>query len=371
MIVSRTPYRISFFGGGTDYPSWYLKHGGAVLSATINKYCYLTCRYLPPFFAHKYRVVYSKMEHVNDLEELLHPSVREVIRFIKEERGLCITHDGDLPARSGMGSSSSFTVGLLNALYGLQGKMKSKHQLALESIHLEQNVLKEAVGSQDQVAAAYGGLNKIQFSSTGDVTVSPMTIGQNRTNELNSHLMLYYTGIKRTAANIAESYIDNLDSRRRQMRLMEQLMNESIEVLSNGRDLRDFGELMHEGWLAKRSLSNLVSNPSVDNLYDTARNAGALGGKLTGAGGGGFMLLFVPPEKQNSVKQALDQLVHVPFKFEFSGSQIIVCDHEEDYAEIESTSPPPSERVFREWSHAETANNESPVYDNEPRAKTA
>lgn len=371
MIVSRTPYRISFFGGGTDYPSWYLKHGGAVLSATINKYCYLTCRYLPPFFTHKYRVVYSKMEHVNDLEELLHPSVREVIRFIQEERGLCITHDGDLPARSGMGSSSSFTVGLLNALYGLQGKMKSKHQLALESIHLEQNILKEAVGSQDQVAAAYGGLNKIQFSSGGGVTVSPMTIGQQRTNELNEHLMLYYTGIKRTAANIAESYIDDLDGKRRQMRLMEQLMNESIEVLSNGRDLRDFGELMHEGWLAKRSLSKLVSNPSVDNLYDTARNAGAIGGKLTGAGGGGFMLLFVPPERQNSVKQALDKLVHVPFKFDFSGSQIIVCDHEEDYAEIESASPPPGGRVFREWNHTDTAKNENSVYDNEPRAKIA
>ncbi|MEE2960698.1 MAG: kinase [Myxococcota bacterium] len=348
MIVSRTPFRISFFGGGTDYPEWYRKHGGAVLSATIDKYCYLTCRYLPPFFAHKYRVVYSKMEQCNRLDELLHPAVREVIRFSGEERGLCITHDGDLPARSGMGSSSSFTVGFLNALYALQGRMVSKHQLAMNSIHIEQEILREAVGSQDQVAAAYGGVNKISFATNGSVSVTPVTIGTQRLSELNDHIMLFYTGIKRTAANIAKSYVENLDQRRRQMRLMEQLLDESIEVLSNGRDLHDFGELMHEGWMAKRSLSKLVSNEEVDGLYDKARKAGAVGGKLTGAGGGGFMLLFVPPERQKKLKKALSDLVHVPFKFEYSGSQIIVCDHEEDFAEVEKTQLRPTARKVRE-----------------------
>ena len=370
MIVSRTPYRISFFGGGTDYPGWYLKHGGAVLSATINKYCYLTCRYLPPFFAHKYRVVYSKMEHVDHLDELLHPSVREVIRFVQEERGLCITHDGDLPARSGMGSSSSFTVGLLNALYALQGKMRSKQQLANESMHLEQEILNEAVGSQDQIAAAYGGLNKIGFATSGGFTVSPMTIGHKRLDELNDHLMLYYTGIKRTASNIAGSYIDQLDKNRRQLRLMEQLMNEAIEVLSHGKDIADFGDLMHEGWMAKRSLSNLVSNPEVDDLYDTARKAGATGGKLTGAGGGGFMLLFVPPEKQPAVRKALHTQVHVPFRFDFTGSQIIVCDHEENYDESVPPTGPRPKRIFKEWT-PETVENQDELYQEEPRVKIA
>ena len=200
MIISRTPFRISFFGGGTDYPAWYRQHGGAVLAATINKYCYLTCRYLPPFFEHRIRVVYSKIENCQRPGEIAHPSARETLLFLKMDRGIEIHHDGDLPGRSGMGSSSSFTVGLLNALHALEGRAVGKKQLATESIHIEQDVLKETVGSQDQVCAAYGGVNRISFLQNGGFTVQPMTLTQERLAELNSHLMLFYTGIKRTAS---------------------------------------------------------------------------------------------------------------------------------------------------------------------------
>ena len=323
MIISRTPYRISFFGGGTDYPAWYLKHGGAVLATTIDKYCYITCRYLPPFFEHKTRVVYSKVESCKSNEEIAHPSVREVLRYLNIDRGVEIHHDGDLPARSGMGSSSSFTVGLLHAFYALKGQMASKTQLATESIHIEQEILKETVGSQDQMSAAHGGFNVIGFSQGGGISVRPMTISRKRIEELNSHLMLFYTGIIRTASNIAESYVNNIENGKRQFCIMNDLLKESISVLNKGKDISEFGELLHEAWQAKRSLSKKVSNSNVDEIYKTARSLGAIGGKLTGAGGGGFMLLFVPPEKQMKVREKLNGLIYVPFKFETYGSQII------------------------------------------------
>ncbi len=214
MIISRTPFRISFFGGGTDYPAWYLNHGGAVLATTINKYCYITCRYLPPFFEHRIRVVYSKIENCQSFEEIDHPSVREVLRFLKFTRGLEIHHDGDLPARSGMGSSSSFTVGLLHALHALEGRMTTKQQLAKEGIHVEQDCLKETVGSQDQVLAAYGGLNHVAFSATGDITVRPVPLARERMAELNQHLMLIYTGIERTASDVAGTFVPAIEKRR-------------------------------------------------------------------------------------------------------------------------------------------------------------
>ena len=335
MIISRTPYRISFFGGGTDYPDWYLKHGGSVLGTAIDKYCYLTCRYLPPFFEHKYRVVYSQIESCMSLNEIKHPAVREVLRFVKMERGVEIHHDGDLPARSGMGSSSSFTVGLLNALYALKGYMPSKKQLALESIHIEQGLIQETVGSQDQVLAAHGGFNHVTFHPNGEVTVQPVILSQERMQELNGNLMLFYTGIKRTASNVADSYVHDLEAKRRQLRIMKDLVEESISVLNSSQDLTGFGELMHEAWQAKRSLSATVSNGHVDDLMAKAMTAGAVGGKITGAGGGGFMLLFVPPDRQQKVKEALGNLIHVPFRFDFSGSQIIYFQHEEDFTEQE------------------------------------
>lgn len=336
MIISRTPFRISFFGGGTDYPAWYHKHGGAVLAASIDKYCYLTCRYLPPFFDHKIRIIYSKIESCHTLDEITHPAVREVLRYLNMDRGVEIHHDGDLPARSGMGSSSSFTVGLLHALYALKGLMPSKQQLATESIHIEQDILKETVGSQDQISAAYGGFNYITFLPDGTFSVWPITLSQERVQELNAHLMLFYTGIRRTASNIAESYVNDLEGRsRRQLRIMKDLIEEGISILNNGDDISGFGELLHEAWQAKRSLSLQVSNPQVDEIYDAAISAGAIGGKLTGAGGGGFLLLFVPPSHQRSVRERLKQLIDVPFRIEYSGSQIIFFDSEIDYSAVE------------------------------------
>lgn len=355
MIISRTPFRISFFGGGTDYPAWFRKHGGSVLATSINKYCYLTCRYLPPFFEHRIRLVYSKIENCQTIDEIAHPSVREVLRYIGIERGIEIHHDGDLPARSGMGSSSSFTVGLVNALHALMGRMPSKHQLAMESIRIEQELLKETVGSQDQVSAAYGGLNHITFLPNGEISVRPVTVSPCRITELNSHLMLFYTGIKRTASNIADSYVTAIEAKKRQLRIMKDLVEESLSILSEEQDITAFGELMHEAWQAKRSLSSKVSNNEVDDLYNLAKSAGAIGGKLTGAGGGGFLLLFVPPPAQEKVKAKLDKLIHVPFKFEFSGSQIIFFDMQEDYSELDRKRATQEIRNFRELTEIQMA----------------
>ena len=351
MIISRTPYRISFFGGGTDYPEWYRNHGGAVLAATIDKYCYLSCRYLPPFFEHRIRVVYSKIENCQCVGEIAHPAARAILKFLDINRGLEIHHDGDLPARSGMGSSSSFAVGLLNALYALKGCMPSKHQLVEESIHIEQEVLKETVGSQDQVSAAYGGFNHITFLTNGEIDIRPITLPPERIKELNSHLMLFYTGVKRTASNIAESYVNGIESRKKQLQIMNKILNDGIQVLSDGSDITDFGKLLHEAWQTKRSLSSVVSNSSIDEIYDEARRAGAIGGKLTGAGGGGFLLLFVPLDKQKTVRETLKRLIYVPFKFEFSGSQIIFFDPQEDYAELDRERANHPIQPFQELSH--------------------
>jgi D-glycero-alpha-D-manno-heptose-7-phosphate kinase len=348
MIISRTPFRLSFFGGGTDYPAWYRKHGGAVLAATIDKYCYITARFLPPFFEHRYCIIYSKMEYCQAVDEINHPAVREVIRFLKVDRGLEIHHDGDLPARSGMGSSSAFTVGLLHALHGLTGRMANKQQLALEGVHLEQEILKETVGSQDQVLAAHGGLNHVSFLENGEIAVRPVTIAADRIRELNAHLMLFYTGIKRTASTIAETFVNDLDRRRRQLRIMKDLVDEGLAVLNSRQDLTPFGELLHEAWQAKRSLSASVSNTDVDDLYNAAIGAGAVGGKLTGAGGGGFLLLFVPPDRQEQVRARLDGLIHVPFRFEFSGSQILFADAEQEYPREEEARARQAPRAFRE-----------------------
>jgi D-glycero-alpha-D-manno-heptose-7-phosphate kinase len=334
MIISRTPFRISFFGGGTDYPAWSRAHGGAVLAATIDKYCYLSCRYLPPFFEHRIRVVYSNIELCQKVDEIAHPAVREVLRKLGIDRGVEIHHHGDLPARSGMGSSSAFTVGLFNALHALRGRMSSKRSLALESIEMEQEILKEAVGSQDQISAAYGGFNHIRFQPTGEFEVSPMTVSRERVQELNEHLMLFYTGIKRTAAEIAGTFLGNVESRGRELRMLQTMVDEAIEILV-GKDLALFGELLHEAWRTKRSLSSRVSNSHVEEIYEQARAVGALGGKLTGAGGGGFMLLFVPPSRRAAVLERLRGLVHVPFKLSFAGSQIMVFDPEQEYASEE------------------------------------
>ena len=351
MIISRTPFRISFFGGGTDYPDWYRKHGGAVLATTIDKYCYITARHLPPFFEHRICLVYSKIEYCQTIEEIAHPSVREVLRFLDVQRGVEIHHDGDIPARSGMGSSSAFTVGLLHALYALKGQMVSKRQLAMESVHLEQDVLKETVGSQDQVLAAYGGFNHITFAPNGEISVRPVTLSRDRMQELNAHVMLFYTGIKRTASTIADTYVSDIDDKRRQLRLMRELVDEGVSILGGGQDLVGFGELLHEAWQAKRSLSAKVSNSYVDDIYDQARAAGAVGGKLIGAGGGGFIVFFAPPERHAAIRERLAKLIHVPVKFEFGGSQIIFFDREQDYSAEEQARSARTIDAFRELGH--------------------
>jgi len=349
MIISRTPFRISFFGGGTDYPAWYLKHVGGVLSTTIDKYCYITCRVLPPFFEHRLRIVYGKIECRRNIEEVQHPAVREILRFLKLNQGLEIHHDGDLPARSGMGSSSSFAVGLLHALYAHQGIMPSKKQLATEGIYIEQNIIKETVGSQDQICVAYGGLNQINFSTNGEFDVRPITLSTNRRNELNNHLMLFYTGIKRTASDVAKGYVNNIESKRKLLKKIHEMVYAGVDILKSNCSICRFGELLHESWLLKKSLSADVSNGNVDELYERARNAGAIGGKITGAGGGGFMLLFVRPSAQKKVREALSEKIHVPFNFEYSGSQIIFYEPEqEDYSELEKDRARRSISSFKE-----------------------
>lgn len=348
MIISKTPFRVSFLGGGTDYPGWYRKHGGAVLSTTIDKYCYITCRYLPPFHEHRITLVYSQMERCNSIDEIKHPAAREVLRFLNADRGVEIHTDADLPGRSGMGSSSAFTVGMLHAVHALQGRIIGKERLAKESLYLEQEVLKEAVGSQDQVNAAYGGLNHISFHPNGEISVRPVTMTANRMLEFNAHLMMFYTGIRRTAADIAGSFVGAIDERKRQLRIMRDLVDEGLKILGEGHDIGDFGALLDEAWRAKRGLSSAVSNDEVDALYERARAAGAIGGKLTGAGGGGFLLLFVPPDRHADVCLELKELIHVPFKFDFSGSQIIYYEPDPDYAAFEESRASRSIAPFRE-----------------------
>jgi len=336
MIISRTPFRISFFGGGTEYPNWYRTHGGSVLSASIDKYCYISCRILPPFFEHKTRLVYSQIENCSSTDEIRHPAIRETLRFLKIDYGLEIHYDGDLPARTGLGSSSSFTVGLLHALYAQQGIMPDKRRLALESIHIEQNLIKEIVGSQDQVCAAYGGFNQIDFSRSGAFDIRPITLRPGRIEELNSHLMLFFTELEPAASSIVRDYVEDIAGKYVLLRQMQKMVGKGVDVLHSDADICEFGELLHQAWTLKRSLSPDVSSSHVDELYDRARAAGAVGGMITGAGGGGFLLLFAAPSSQNSVREALAKNIYVPFKFEYGGSQIIFYKPErEDYRDLQ------------------------------------
>jgi len=324
MIITRTPFRISFFGGGTDYPKWYQEHGGVVLATTIDKYCYISCRYLPPFFEHNYRIVYSKIENVKAIPEIEHPAVRTVLDYMGCDLGLEVHHDGDLPARSGLGSSSSFTVGLLNALMALNGKRISNDELARKAIHVEQDLIKENVGSQDQISAAYGGFNRIEFLRDGSFKVDPIILGHERLEEFQSHLMLFFTGFSRFASEIAKSQIDNMKSRAAELHLMKEMAYEAIATLQSNSPIEEIGRMLDENWKYKRSLSDKVSTSEIDQIYSIAKKSGAIGGKLLGAGGGGFMVFFVKPEIQEKVKEALRHLIYVPFRFENSGSRVVL-----------------------------------------------
>ncbi|CAI8284881.1 MAG: D-glycero-alpha-D-manno-heptose 7-phosphate kinase [Gammaproteobacteria bacterium] len=324
MIISRTPFRISFFGGGTDYPQWFQKHGGVVLSTSIDKYCYITCRHLPQFFEHKYRIVYSKIENVRTIDKIAHPAVRAVLGYHHCEKGLEIHHDGDLPARSGLGSSSSFTVGLINAVKALDGSYISKEELAAQAIDIEQNIIGESVGSQDQISAAFGGLNRIELLRDGSFQVTPIIVRKERLHELQDNLMLFFTGLSRNAPEIAQSKIENFNNRETELKRIKEMVAEAIALLQGNGPIADFGNLLHENWYYKRTLSNKVTTPEVDSIFDIALANGATGGKLLGAGGGGFVLLFVPPERQALIREKLGHLVNVPFRFENSGSRIVL-----------------------------------------------
>lgn len=331
MIISRTPFRISFFGGGTDYPVWYKKEKGAVIATSIDKYCYITCRYLPPFFKHKHRIVYRNVEYPQNTSEIQHPVVRESLTYMNIDRGVEIHYDGDLPARTGLGTSSSFTVGLLNVLYALKGKMISKRQLALNAIHMEQDLLKENIGSQDQITAAFGGFNKIEFDGDQEFQVQPVTICKNKYQLLQDHLMLFFTGFSRTASEIAREQIKKTPERKKELGMMANMVDESIDILNeNNSDLREFGKLLHESWMIKRKLTNKITTPAIDKIYNKALKAGALGGKILGAGGGGFILFFVEPGYQQKIQEKMKNLLYVPFRFDNIGSQIIYYSPEEE-----------------------------------------
>ena len=325
MIISRTPHRISFFGGGTDYPDYYLKYGGKVLGTAIDKYCYLSVRKLPPFFKHKHRVVYSKMENVKSIDEIMHPSVRETLKYLEIDYGVSIHHDGDIPARSGMGSSSAFTVGLLNTMRALEGKRITKEEITKEVIHIEQNLIKENVGSQDQTFAAYGGFNKIDFIQNGEILAEPIIIRNERLRKLEDSLMLFFTGFSRIASEVAGDKISNIPKNSNNLLQMKNMVDDAYRIItSENININEFGTLLNETWELKKKLSERVTRPEIDELYETAIKNGAIGGKLCGAGDGGFMVLYVEPKNQNKVRESLKNYLFVPFKFDFEGSKIIV-----------------------------------------------
>lgn len=329
MIISRTPTRISFFGGGTDYPVWYLENGGMVLSTTINKYSYVTARYLPKIFDYKFRIRYFKTEETQSLDEIKHPSVRECARKLGIAEGFEVIHYADLPAGTGLGSSSTFTVGMLHSFYSLLNHMPTKRELALEAINIEQEVIGESVGSQDQIAAAFGGFNKITFGGANKFDVDPIIIEKERLDELHRKLLLCFTGFSRSAANIARQQILDTPSKVRELVSIEGLTKEAFDILRNPfHDLNDFGKLLDESWKIKRSLTPQISTPAIDEIYTIARNKGAIGGKILGAGGGGFMLLFADEHKHQSIINALSNVEFVPFRFEETGSKIVYFSHE-------------------------------------------
>ena len=322
MIITKTPFRMSFFGGGTDMPAFFNEHGGAVISTTFDKYCYVTVRHLPPFFDYTSELVYSRIEQVDSIEKIEHPLVRNCIKFL-DMHELRVNYESDLPARTGLGTSSSFAVGLLNAFYALKGKHASKKQLADEAIYVERELCKESGGWQDQIAAAFGGFNRIDFKDNG-YKVSPIIISPGRKQRLNENLLLFFTGFSRFSSEIQKSTEAAIKDKTAQLKEMLALVNEAQEVLVNDKsDLDDFGRLLDTTWRLKRQTGAKISTGSIDELYEKGIKAGALGGKLLGAGGGGFLVFYVQPEKRQAVLAAMRDLLHVPFEFENGGTQVL------------------------------------------------
>ena len=321
MIITQTPFRMSFFGGGTDFPGFYREHGGAVLSTTFDKYCYVNVRHLPRFFDYTTELSYAKTERVTDVESIEHPAIREAMKML-DMHEIRLTYEADLPARSGLGTSSSFAVGMLNAFYALKGKYADKRKLADDAIYLERVLCKESGGIQDQIAASFGGFNKISFNADG-YTVSPVIISPERKLRLNDNLMLFFTGFSRFSSDIQVEAEKSLKSKDAQLLEMLQLVDEAEQVLTSKTDLTEFGKLLDYTWKLKRGITSKVSTDSIDAIYDKAIKAGATGGKLLGAGGGGFLLFYVETEKQKNVLEALNNLLYVPFEFETAGTQVI------------------------------------------------
>ena len=322
MIITKTPYRISFFGGGSDYPNWYKKFNGAVLSTTIDKHIYLSCRYLPSFFQHKYRIVWSKIENVKNINEIKHLAVKNLLKHLKFKSGLEIHYDGDLPARSGMGSSSCFTVGLAKALLELKNKKITSYNLSKKIINFEQKIMKEIVGSQDQVAAAIGGFNKIIFNKDNSIQIKKIKRNKN-ISILESNLVLFYSGISRTAHTIASGYVNKLtNSKKEYIKNIIEHVDEGERIIMS-KNIDDFGELLHSAWILKKKLSKSISNSKIDNLYEKAIKSGAQGGKLLGAGGGGFLLMYMKKNYRKKFLKKFPKVVEIPFKFSNEGSQVI------------------------------------------------
>ena len=327
MIISRTPYRISLFGGGSDFPDYYGEHGGRVLSFAINKYCYISIRKLPPFFSHHDRVIYSKVENTIHYSEIQHPAVRAVLEYLHPESGVSITHDGDIPARSGIGSSSAFTVGLLNALLTLQHCHAEKRKLAETAIHIEQNLIGETVGCQDQICSAYGGFNTIEFYRDEPFRVIPLDLPEQRQKEFLSHLALFFTGISRISSDVAVEQKKNIPRNTGMLAGLADMAKTAEKLLRSSDDITEIGRLLHNAWQIKKQLSSKVTTNQLDQIYETAINNGASGGKLLGAGSGGFMLFFVPPKKREQLKSALSDYLYVPFEIDMNGSRIIFNDY--------------------------------------------
>jgi D-glycero-alpha-D-manno-heptose-7-phosphate kinase len=323
LIVSRTPFRVSLFGGGTDYPAWYREHGGLVVAAAIDKYSYITCRPRSALSERRLRLVYSREELVDDPADLVHPPTRACLLFLNVRESLEIHSDADLPARTGLGSSSSFTVGLLHALHALQGRRPEPARLAREAIEIERHVLREAGGAQDQVTAAFGGFNRVTFSTGDAIDVRPLALPRARRDQLFAHLVLVFTGFTRVAGEVAAEQVENVPRRQAELRGLQQLAEEACRVLEGAGPLEEVGRLLHESWTLKRKLSERVSSPRIDGWYRQARALGAAGGKLLGAGGGGFMLFFAPPDAQPALVEGLG-LIHVPFRVADAGATILL-----------------------------------------------
>lgn len=321
MIITQTPFRMSFFGGGTDFPEFYNQYGGAVISTTFDKYCYVNVRHLPRFFDYSTELSYSKMERVNSIDDIQHPAIREAMKYL-DMHEIRLTYEADLPARSGLGTSSSFAVGMLNAFYALKGKYADKRKLSDDAIYLERVLCNEAGGVQDQIAASFGGFNRINFGAEG-YTVNPVIISPDRKEQLNKNLMLFFTGFSRFSSDIQASTMNAMEEKQRQLNEMLLLVDEAEKVLTTKCDLNDFGRLLDHTWKLKRGITAQISTDSIDGLYQRAIQAGAIGGKLLGAGGGGFLLFYVEEDKHQLVKSALEGLLYVPFEFENAGTQVI------------------------------------------------